>query len=49
MMPPKMRRRVFALFDEGAFAIDCYYLGSLLAPIGGAMRPEKLLRNYRGL
>jgi len=32
MMPPKMRRRVFALFDEGAFAIDCYYLGSLLAP-----------------
>jgi hypothetical protein len=27
MMPPKIRRRIFALFDEGAFAIDCYYLG----------------------
>jgi hypothetical protein len=29
MMPPKIRRRVLALFDEEAFAID--YLGSQTA------------------
>jgi hypothetical protein len=40
MMPPNIRRRVFALFDEGAFAIDCYYLGSPLVPMRGTMRPE---------